>query len=269
MPSSLELGIVTAFFDIGRSNWTTDQNHPAHLARTTDIYFDRFEAMAALDNELVVYTSPDLAERVREMRRGKEDRTTIVPYDLTNAFPERRAAIRRIQTDPAFIAQINPSQIGNPEYWSVDYILVTNLKTFFTAHAVTKNLLRAPMVAWLDFGLFRNKDALQGKTKWEYPFTSDKAHLLSFSPYNNEFSIPQIVAHNIAYIAGGLIAAPQSLWPQIAELATGAIQMLNQHHLVDDDQTIMLLAYLQKREMFELHQIGPNDWERIMDLLHV
>lgn len=268
-PSLPELGIVTAFFDIGRGDWAANPDTPDHLRRSTKLYFERFAAMAALDNALVVYTSADLVARVQQMRAGKEDRTVVIAYDFAGAFPERRAEIERIQKDPAFIDSIHPTQCRNPEYWSVDYILVTNLKSFFVAHAVQNQLIRTPLVAWADFGLFRNPQALGGKTRWEYPFTPDKAHLLCFSKYNNEFSIPQIVTHNIAYIVGGLIVAPPHLWPRIAQLAAIGIQTLAQHKMVDDDQTVMLLAYLQQPDLFEQHLVGPNDWERIMDIFHI
>ena len=49
-----EISIVTAFFDIGRGDWTPDKGLPHYLQRTTDTYFDRFANMANLDNTLVV-----------------------------------------------------------------------------------------------------------------------------------------------------------------------------------------------------------------------
>lgn len=268
-PASSEIGIVTAFYDLGRGDWSAENGHPAHLLRTTDTYFERFSVLAALDNELVVYTSPDLVERVWAMRRGKEDRTVVVPYPIADAFAERRTVVKRIQSSPEFKALINPTQICNPEYWSVDYIIVTNLKTLFTAHAVQNNLVHTPLVAWVDFGLARNRNALQGKTRWEYPFAPDKAHLFFFSPYNNELSIPQVTANNVAYVHGGLIVAPRALWPRIAGLAGQSIGLLTQHNLVDDDQTVMLMVYLAQKDLFEIHLIGENDWGRMLDIYHV
>ena len=30
--------------------------------------------------------------------------------------------------------------------------------------------------------------------------------------------------------------------------------------LVDDDQTLLLMSYLQKPELFELHPVSKSDW---------
>ena len=63
-----EISIVTAFYDIGRSEWTEDRGLPHYLHRTTDTYFERFSHMASLDNEMVIFTSEDLVERVKQIR---------------------------------------------------------------------------------------------------------------------------------------------------------------------------------------------------------
>ena len=43
------ISIVTAFFDIGRGNWTPEKGLPDYLYRTTDTYFERFGYLAQLD----------------------------------------------------------------------------------------------------------------------------------------------------------------------------------------------------------------------------
>lgn len=147
-----DVGIVTAFFDIGRGGWTEDHGHPWYLQRATNTYFERFGHLATLENEMVVYTSHDLAPRVIALRKGKENRTTVIPVSLADSFPKWREAIRRVQTSAAFKNKIQPHQVRNPEYWSPDYVMVTNLKVFFVAHAVQNNLFYNPQAAWLDFG---------------------------------------------------------------------------------------------------------------------
>ena len=51
----MAIGIVTAFFDIGRESWATRPNTPAWLARSTEDYFACFERMCRLENEIVVF----------------------------------------------------------------------------------------------------------------------------------------------------------------------------------------------------------------------
>lgn len=70
--------IVSAFFDIGRSNWVTYQ-------RPNDNYFSNMEKNTlTLRNPMVFFTTPEIAEDVVKVRRreGLMDRTMVVAHDL-------------------------------------------------------------------------------------------------------------------------------------------------------------------------------------------
>jgi len=263
-----DISIVTAFFDIGRGSWTADQGFPEHVHRSTDTYVERFGYLATLDNEMVIYTSPELAPRVKELRQGKEDRTTIIPMLLSDIFPERRATIARVQSDPTYRAKINPEQIRNPEYHSPDYVLVTNLKAFFTAHAIHSNLTHNRQVAWLDFGYCRGMEALGGSTRWRYQFTPDKIHLFVFSNYKGEISLGDIVANNIVYVAGAAVVAEKHMWAALAQLMNKAADDMLQHNLVDDDQTLFLMASLYRPDLFECHTIPDQQWQPVLRMFN-
>ena len=43
--------IITAYFDIGRGDWTANKGFREKLARSVDVYFSYFERLAALENE--------------------------------------------------------------------------------------------------------------------------------------------------------------------------------------------------------------------------
>ena len=98
-----EITIVTAFFDIGRGSWSPSQGLPAYLQRTNDTYFERFANMASLENEMVVFTSEDLVERVNQIRGDKKTHINVVDFSyegehdaVTDAFRDfvRRYGIR-------------------------------------------------------------------------------------------------------------------------------------------------------------------------------
>jgi len=268
MSSPDTLGIVTAFYDIGRGDWTTDQGFPTHVHRTTDTYMERFGYLATLDNPMVIYTSPDLVPRIQEVRKNKEDRTIIIPLSFKELFQEKREKIRSIQSLSSYRSSINPSQIFNPEYHSPDYIVVTNLKAFFCAHAIHNNLITQKQVAWLDFGYCRNPEALSGSTLWQYHFTPGKIHLFVFSEYKGEISLKDIVANNIVYVAGAAVVAERSLWPILAQLMNKAADELLQHDLVDDDQTLFLMASLYRPDLFELHKIPDQAWQPVLKMFN-
>jgi protein YibB len=254
-----EISIVTAFFDIGRGDWTPSKGLPHYLQRTTDTYFDRFANMAKLDNTIVVYTSEDLAEKVWELRKGKESETVVVVVDFEKEFDEYRDSIRKIQNNPDYLAKINPNQIKNPEYWSADYVLVNMLKSHFVNHAIGSGVISTDLVAWLDFGYCREDNTLNNVKLWNYPFNKEKIHFFNIKDYKGT-SITDIIANNDVHITGPCIVASQSMWPELEKLVDKSFRELLDKNLIDDDQTLLLMSYLTQPDSFELHPISPNDW---------
>ncbi|WP_284443679.1 WlaTC/HtrL family glycosyltransferase, partial [Escherichia coli] len=72
--------IITAYFDIGRGDWTANKGFREKLARSVDVYFSYFERLAALENEMIIFTSPDLKPRVEAIRNGKP--TTVIFIEI-------------------------------------------------------------------------------------------------------------------------------------------------------------------------------------------
>lgn len=69
--------IVTAFFDIGRSEWSKEKGHPNYLQHSSGEYFSN---LAKLNNNRVVYTSKEFVERIRDIQGSKP--TIIVEIDI-------------------------------------------------------------------------------------------------------------------------------------------------------------------------------------------
>lgn len=255
-----DITIVTAFFDLGREKWTPEQGFNDNFQRSVGVYLDRFSNLAVLENQLVVYTAPELVGEVQSRRKGKEDRTTIVPLPFFDLFQSKRDTIRRIQQSPEFLAQINPAQHRNPERLSPDYILLTNLKPYFVLHAVQNGLVANDQVAWIDFGYFRTAEQRAGSDLWQYAFAPDKIHLFAFTPYRGEVTLNDIVSNNIAYIVGGCLVGRKELWAPFVALTNRAAQELATRSLVDNDQTLFLMASLYRPDFFDIHLVGPEGW---------
>ncbi len=254
-----EISIVTAFFDIGRGDWTPQKGLPHYLQRTTDTYFDRFANMAKLDNTIIVYTSEDLADKVWDIRKDKEHKTVVITVDFEDQFDEYRSSIRKIQNNPDYLAKINPSQIKNPEYWSADYVLVNLLKSHFVNHAIGSGTAETDLVAWLDFGYCREPSTLNGVTLWQYSFDKEKIHLFNIKEYDGT-SLTDIIANNDVHVTGPMIVASQKMWPELERLVDESFKELISKDLIDDDQTLLLMSSLKEPEKFELHPISADDW---------
>jgi protein YibB len=247
-----DITIVTAFFDIGRGNWTPDKGLPHYLHRTNDTYFERFGHMAKLENKIIVYCAEEHIEKIKQLRGGRP--TEILTVDFANSFQELRNSVSSVQNDKQYLKNINPSEIRNPEYWSADYVIVNALKSTFVNRAIQLGYVTTDLVAWLDFGYCREPSTTNGVTKWQYPFTKDKIHFFNVRDYDGDF-ILDIIANNIVHMHGSMIVANKEMWPTLEALIHHSINELLKSNLIDDDQTLMLMSYLQKPELFELHRI--------------
>ncbi len=251
-----DITIVTAFFDIGRGDWTPDRGYPHYLHRTTDTYFERFAHMATLENEMFVVTTEDNFDRIAELRGDRP--TTIFEFDLASEAQDLRERIELIYATPDYMRLINPKERLNPEYWSADYVIINLLKSTFACMASVQ--AKNTMLAWMDFGYCRTAATLHGVQHWQYPFAEDKIHLFKLKDYVPGTTIHSMIANNDVHVTGPCIVASKKNWRELEFLVMEGVKQLIENFLIDDDQLFLLLSALSKPELFELHQVSPDDW---------
>jgi hypothetical protein len=71
-------------------------------------------------------------------------------------------------------------------------------------------------------------------------------------------NITQIVKENIVYIQGCHIIAPAHQWKRMAQLMDEAMQNQFSQGLIDDDQSMLLMAYLASPADFLIHPADVN-----------
>jgi protein YibB len=253
-----DITIVTAFFDIGRGEWSPDKGLPHYLQRTTKTYLERFGHMAKLENDMIVYTSKDLVADVKFLRQDRP--TQIFTIDFPNSFTKLRDEVSAVQKNPAYQAKINPMQVRNPEYWNADYVVVNALKSSFVTQAIQRGVIDTDLIAWLDFGYCRSEETLNGVTHWEYPFDKEKIHFFTIKDWVDGTFIQDVISNNDVHVTGPCIVAGKEMWPALEALVHHSTTELLKNDLIDDDQTLLLMSYLQKPELFELHPVSTEDW---------
>lgn len=247
--------IVTAFYDIGRGEWTPDKGLPHYLHRTTETYIERFSSMAQLDNQIIVFSTPDIIEKLKPL--NTKNNIVFVHFDIFKQYEHLRQVIQNVQKSDSFQTMINPSQRLNPEYWNADYVLVNFLKATFVSLAIKYNIVKNDLVAWLDFGYCRTPDKIPPSKSWSYDFDVNKMHLFNYMDYDG-LDIKTIIANNIVYTLGAKIVGGKEVWPQFEDLMADNLKQLLNNSMVDDDQTIMLMSTIVKPELFELHRIPDH-----------
>lgn len=260
MIDKAEITIVSAFFDIGRGNWSKEQGHPGYLQRSCEKYIDYFSNLAKLENDMIIFTSSEFSEKIKKIRGNKN--TIIIEMNIDDKFSKCKDQIRVIQNSSKFKNTVDQSQLKNPEYWSPEYVLVTNLKTYFVKKAIKENLVKTNLVAWVDFGYCRNKETLNGIRKWRYSFSEDK---INFFTINKNFDISKdlvikSILKNEVFIIGGAIVSSKKKWLQFSEIVLHCQKKILLDGMVDDDQGVFMMAFLESKENIKLNYLGKNQW---------
>ena len=275
--------IVTAFFDIGRGDWSTEKGHSSHLLRNNQTYLSYFENLAKLDNEMVIFTFEEMKPYINKLRRNKP--TRIIVIDLETKFRSLLDNIKSIINSNDFKSQIPDKHKLNPEYWSEKYVLVTNLKTYFVNKAIEDFDLSNDLVAWVDFGYCRDHTTLLGINNWYYPFdnlhvhfftlTKDKFFLVFNNPKfpNTKDKVLSAILNNRAVIIGGVTVANQNIWKEFFNVVRNCQEELFQKNIVDDDQGVYLMCHLKQPNLFKFHYLGKNsegekNWFGTMQKFH-
>ncbi len=261
--------IITAFFDIGRGNWNAKSGRSDRLERTADTYFNHFKRLAKLDNKIIIFTSPDLKDKILKLREGKP--THIITIDLQRKFKFIINKISSIQHSDSFKSLIKPEQLQNPEYWSAEYVLVTNLKAYFINKYIELGLSSDELIAWIDFGYIRKAKTLNGITEWKYPFDQNKVNFFSIKDNLNlqdKKGIMEKAINNDTYIIGGVIVATKEKWIEFYHLVFQTQKKLIQSGLIDDDQGVFLICASQKPSLVKLNYLGHMEWFKVFKLFN-
>lgn len=247
--------IVTAFYDIGRGDWSPDKGFPHYLQRTTETYIERFSHMAQLENDMVVFSSADIIQKLQPLRGDRP--TKWIVFDVFEKYEGLLRDISTIQNSENFKNLIHPSQRLNPEYWNPQYVVVNFLKSSFVNLALKHNLINTDLISWLDFGYCRTADKIPSSKKWSYDFDVEKMHFFNYKEYDGK-PIPEIISTNDVYILGAKIVGGKSAWPKFELLMRDSIIELGSNGLIDDDQTLMLMSTIKQPDLFELHKIPDH-----------
>jgi len=249
----MTIGIVTAFFDIGRGDWGSRPGIPPWLPRSVESYFECFERMCRLENEIVVFTEEKFKNRVLSLRAkyGHSERTHVFCPDIFSEHRKEPDDIARVMSHPSFLDGVVTPYA--PEYWEPRYVLINYLKSTFALRAIESGVFKADRVAWTDFAYCREDSCLPRGLCWDYPF-SEKVHLFNLAPIH-PVNLVEVIKTNTVYFQGGIIVASPDKWPRLRRLMRMSFDFLIANNLIDDDQTLLLMSYWGEPALFETHAL--------------
>ncbi len=256
--------IVTAFFDIGRGNWnktTHGIDTPHFIPRSTDSYFQYFENLAKVKNDMVIFCAEEHSSMIRNIRSrlAPESKTSVFSINFKESTNHIKPIIEMIQSRPEYVEFVNDPRM--PEYWNADYVLVNFMKTDFVNSAYRNNVIDTPLVAWLDFGYVRSEKTLPKNLIWNHEFDVSKIHYFNKRTIDFQRPIFDIIRTNDVYIMGCHIVGGKEAWEKHQRYNYESLTSLIRCGFVDDDQTIMLMNYRSHPDDFELHSIEVKEEE--------
>lgn len=255
-----DITIVTAFFDIGRGN--SSIQYANTQTRTADTYLSYFDYLAQLDNDMIIFTSPEFEQKILELRQGKP--TQVLLFAFKNQLQYHRQWIEKIQNSKEFIEKINPKQRGNIEYRSADYVMINNMKAFFVNQAINANLVKTKLVAWVDFGYCRSAETLANVKRWQFDFNTEKVHFFSINKRVGKIDsldkVLDFIFNNRVYIIGGAIVATPQKWQQFIRLLHKNQKELLKMNVIDDDQGLYVMCLWKCPTLFQINFLGKKQW---------
>ena len=263
--------IVTAFFDIGRSDWDgTFGGHklPTYLKRDTETYFKRFDNLAKnINNKIIVFSSPDNEERLSQY-------DNVSYYDGSDIFESAKAKygrrINEVQKSNDFIQFVDTPSL--PEYWNPDYVLINYLKSTFVLSAYQEEFkdIAYDVVAWIDFGYARDNVFVPQNKHWvfEYDDANNNVHL-----WTNAVSVDtvktspifKLIKNGTPLIRGCHIVSNLTGWLRLKGEMAVAIDTLLDVGLIDDDQTMLLMAARKMNDRITYNIGDSNNWFEIFE----
>lgn len=244
-----EITIVTAFFDIGRASFSGKP-------RSNDVYAEYFRFWAKIKNRIVVYTDSVMAEKVKEIRNDYNllDKTEIIIIDdVSSLEPKFLKRLELIDSTDDFknYRYMDNSADNNPKY---NYIMF--LKSWCVNDAVKKGYAKGH-VAWLDFGFNHGGKIFYDENDFDYlwkaPVCDDKITVFSLRPDDNK-PIFRIIESYEVYMMGAPFIVPDFLASKFWELIKASMNSLLDCGFMDDDQTLMLMAYRKEPSIFDVRQ---------------
>ena len=253
--------IVTALYDIGRSDWL-------HWSRGFDLYLQYFQSVLNLDVSMAIFVDKSLRKFVKEKRKGKEKKTKIYTRSFNELeYYKHKLCIQHILKDVQF--RENNEMLNNPEGNSSDYIIVTNSKPYFVKYVSDRNPFNTTHFFWMDAGYGH---AINGHGELDFPENHKWSpcklleinrkitilKMVDLSRYDQYVNPVTLHKRNIyPAFAGGFFGGDAKAVVEYYEVYDKVFNSLLADDIVDDDQS---LAYHTYRELPRLFNLLDGSW---------
>ncbi len=255
-----EVGLVTAFFEIGRENFPV-------YSRLNEEYFDYFKMWCGLNNKLIVFCdkkNSDRISKIRKKRGVKKEKLLIIEIDnIYEIEADIYMKMRTVEEDNSY-KDYRLYSVACSNMASYDYVML--LKYFFLYQASLTDFFNdIETIAWIDFGFnhgnayYLNMDEFNFTWRWktEKPITF-------FALYKpDRISILDSLQFQKDCIQGCIVGLEKKyasiLWKWVKEMMCVLLAL----DAIDDDQQLLLMVYKSHCELINIIECG---WFQAIEL---
>jgi len=241
--------LVTAFFDLKRDTWDG-------FSRSNNDYLEYFRFWARINNDLVVYTTADVAKTVMEIRDefGLTHRTFIYVIDDFRTIDSEMYSSYCKQM--AFKESLAFRLIKHvPESYNPVYNYLTCLKPWFLRDAAKKGHV-SDFASWIDFGFNHGGEVFSNARQFNFTWSYDFPRKINLFSIRDMADLPlfEVVRTSSTSIMGAFIVVPLELIDQLYVISKSITNALSICGLPDDDQTVLEASVKSDPDAFVINQ---------------
>ncbi len=242
--------IVTAYFTL-KSKFAKES------------YVNWMRNMLSVQDAMVIFTSPEMVETMQSLRRHAENRTVIIPFDLSQMELVQKY-------DEQFWAQQLDKDPEKRIHHSYQLFWIWLSKSFFVKTAIHLDIFKSDIFMWSDIGCYRNSRYNDKEVIVQIPLIP-KDRILQMAhhepkppPYiwwNDKYS-----QSGYFYHSGSQMIGYKTIWLQFHREFTATIEGFVQRGMfIGEDQTVLqstclrvpsLCAYVPATQVSDNHYFG-------------
>jgi hypothetical protein len=255
----MKLCYVTCFLDIQRDRWT-------HFQRTVDQYFDEFlpllnmflEHPDAPAHDLVVFLDRTYLDR---MPASLPAHIHVQPID--EAYMQAHCPLWQRMDKEKAIMESAPYQdlvrhrLHHPEHNNPRYTLINHCKVDIV-HEAMGLVPDATHFAWVDFGYCKHPGTLPRQFLDLGKVAADRVNYTLINPIDptTDGNVVRTLQYAPEKVGGFFFCGSKDALTEYRDLYHLTHRHLQDNNIVDDDQHIALLCYLQRPGLFCMHHLG-------------
>lgn len=237
---------MTAFFDLGRSEWTG-------FERDVNYYLERAKRICTLEDKMVFFVQPEFVNFIKEQRIHQAHQTKIIPMQIEE-LPcyHYMNTIEKIMHDPEFRDGL--AEPSCPEVTEPLYNVVMWSKIPLVRRVVEENPFDSSHFVWLDFGM---KPEILKDHRLYKPLLKnipDKIKIMCMHyPGVEDLTIKKFLKSHSNRLAGTMLTGGGKHFKLLDAYFEEEVKNCLNQNLVDNDQSLLALVFLKHPEIFELY----------------